>query len=304
MSAQSVATLNEKFGIGTELRFATVADGFNVAVITNSHAAASIAIQGAQILTWTPRREKPVIWLSPGAKFVVGKSVRGGVPVCWPWFGAHASEASFPAHGFARTIPWEVTASQRLKSGATKIAFRLPQTDATRKQWPHSCELELHATLGSTLDIDLITRNTGSAPITIGDALHTYFAVSDVRDISIHGLGGAPYLDKVEDFKRKQQVGPITINQEVDRLYLDTTADCLIDDPRWARRIRVHKHHSRSTVVWNPWLAKAEKLGDMGPNGYLNMVCVESTNAGDDVVTVAPGASHALRVEYSLERLR
>lgn len=303
MSLQSVATLNEQFGLGTELVFATVSDGLIVATIKNCHATASIAIQGAQILTWAPQREKPVIWLSPAAKFATGKSVRGGVPVCWPWFGAHATESSFPAHGFARTVPWEVTGSQRQRDGATKIAFRLVQTDQTRKQWPHASELELHATVGATLDIDLITRNTGNGPVTITDALHTYFAVSDVREITIHGLGRAPYLDKVEGMKRKRQTGPITINQEVDRVYLDTTADCLIDDPRWSRRIRVHKHNSRSTVVWNPWIEKADKMGDLGKDGHLSMVCVESTNASEDAVIIAPGTSHTLRVEYKVEPL-
>lgn len=300
----SAAQLNEQFGITPELRFHDHNNGLQFVTIANSHSAATVALQGAQILNWAPRREKPVIWLSPEAKFAPGKSVRGGVPVCWPWFGAHEKETTFPAHGFARTAPWNVIATEQCRDGATKISFELPLDENTRKQWPYTCELQLHVTVGVNLDIDLLTRNTGDATFTMGDALHTYFAVSDVRKVSIHGLGGAPYLDKVDGMTKKIQKGAVTISQEVDRLYQNTTADCLIDDPLWNRRIRVHKHHSASTVVWNPWIEKSAKLGDMGPRGYLSMVCVESANAGDDVVRIDAGESHRLRVEYGVEPLR
>jgi D-hexose-6-phosphate mutarotase len=157
--------------------------------------------------------------------------------------------------------------------------------------------------VGATLELDLITRNTGPESITIGDALHTYFAVSDVRNIAVDGLDGCTYIDKLDSDKHKQQSGPVTFAAETDRIYLDASADCLINDAGMQRRIRIGKRGSRSTVVWNPWLEKAEGMGDMGENGYLNMLCIESTNAADDVVTIAPGDEHHLWVSYQVESL-
>ena len=299
---QTIENLNARYAIAHHLSFKE-SDGLIVVEIDNAHATASICLQGAHLMTWTPKGQQPVIWLSPAAKLAPGKSIRGGVPVCWPWFGPHPTQASFPGHGFARTVMWEVIGAKALKDSGTWLAFRLAPTDATRAQWPHPCELVLQVVVGNTLDMDLGTLNTGTAPITIGDALHTYFEVSDLREVAIHGLDGIPYIDKVNGSAQKQQAGPISIYQEVDRIYFNTGHDCVIEDPAWKRRIRIAKLGSRSTVVWNPWIEKANKMGDLGENGYLNMVCVESTNAADDVVTIAPQQEHHLWVRYSVEAL-
>jgi len=303
MSHSDYAGLNQRFAIRGQLDFAPGPGGLAVAEVSNVHATATIALQGAHVMTWTPRRERPVIWLSKFAKFVPGKSIRGGVPVCWPWFGPHATESKFPGHGFARTVMWEVLKTESLRDGATQLTFRILQDDTTRAQWPHACEALNIITVGRSLEIELVTRNTGNAAFTLGDAFHTYFEVSDIRHCRIHGLGGLPYLDKVDGGKKKQQTGPVTIGEEVDRIYLDSVADVLIEDPGYRRRIRVAKHGSRSSVVWNPWDQKAAKMGDFGPDGFLNMVCVESTNADADVVQVPPGGEHRLRVRYSVDPL-
>jgi len=303
MTMAELSMLNERFGIHDQLVFSEGPGGLAIVEISNSLAVATVALQGAHLLSWIPRGEKPVIWLSRDARFAVGQSIRGGVPVCWPWFGPHTTQPSFPAHGFVRTVSWQVCETKTLKDGATFVAFRVIRTDATDVFWPHSSELELGVTVGATLKFDLVSRNTGAESITIGDALHTYFAVSDVRHIAIEGLDGCPYIDKLDSDKRKQQSGPVMFSAETDRIYLDARADCLINDAGMQRRIRIGKLGSRSTVVWNPWTEKAERMGDMGENGYLNMVCVESTNAADDVVTIAPGDEHHLRVSYQVEPL-
>ena len=274
-----------------------------VAQVRNTHGTATIALQGAHVMTWAPLGEEPVIWLSPAAKLAPGKSIRGGVPICWPWFGPHATEPKFPGHGFARTVPWEILKTETLADGATRLTFQLVESDATRAQWPHPSSVTCQITVGKTLEIDLVTRNTGQTPITIGDALHTYFQVSDIRQVTIRGLEGCPYLDKVEDGQRKQQQGPVIISAETDRIYLDSSADCLIDDPGLKRRIRIAKRGSRTTVVWNPWTEKAAKMGDFGDDGYLHMLCVESANCADDVVSLPPQGEHHLWVRYSVERL-
>ncbi|OGI40281.1 MAG: D-hexose-6-phosphate mutarotase [Candidatus Muproteobacteria bacterium RBG_16_62_13] len=294
-------TLNRKFGCGGQVAFKAGPGGLAVAEVSNAHGTAVIALQGAHVMTWAPWNEAPVIWLSKAAKFTPGKSIRGGAPVCWPWFGPHAENPKLPGHGFARTVMWDVTGAEALADGATRLSFRIRQDDATRAQWPHASEVMNIVTVGRTLELELVTRNTGAGAITIGDAYHTYFEVSDIRNCRIDGLDGCPYLDKADGGRKKQQAGPVTIDSEVDRIYLESTADIVIDDPGLKRRIRVAKRGSRSSVVWNPWVDKAAKMGDFGADGYLNMVCVESSNAADDVVSIPPGGEHRLWVRYGVE---
>ncbi len=299
----NLTDLNNQFGIGTELVFETALGGQTIATINNEQARASIALQGGHLMTWEPVGTAPVIWLSPAANLTPGKSIRGGVPICWPWFGAHATHADFPAHGFARTTHWDVIDSTSLPDGVTQITLELAPANMPALQWPHPTAVRCQITVGKTLTIELITHNTGQTEITISEALHTYFAVSDVRDISIEGLDGCHYLDKVDGMQKKQQTGNITFASEVDRVYIDTEADCVIRDSALSRQIRIRKTGSHSTVVWNPWIDKATQMGDLGEDGYLRMVCVESANAAKNSVTIQSGNEHRLMVNYSLETI-
>lgn len=303
MNPAELSAVNARHGIPEHVVIREGPGGLGIVDVKNPHATATVALQGAHLLQWRPDGAQDVIWLSGDARFTAGRSVRGGIPVCWPWFGPHPVQAEFPAHGFARTEPWELFQTDALENGATRLAFRLVQSDTVYKLWPHDSELELHMTIGAKLELGLLTRNTGTEAFTIGDALHTYFAVSDIAAISIEGLETCPYIDKMDNDRRKQQAGSITFAAETDRIYLDATSDCLINDPGMQRRIRISKKGSRSTVVWNPWIEKSERMGDMGRNGYRGMVCVESTNAADDVVNLLPGAEHRLAVCYRLEPL-
>ena len=303
MHPYNLDTLNKRFGLADILIFREGPGGLPVVEVFNEQASAVIALQGAHLLQWVPSGEDPVIWLSPEAKFAAGKSVRGGAPVCWPWFGPHEREAGFPAHGFARTVPWEVFETNANADGSTSVGLRLLHSDATRAQWPAASELELYIRIGTTLELDLLTRNTSSTAITIGEALHTYFRVRDIREVSVQGLEDLEYIDKVDGGTRKRQQGPVRFAGELDRIYLDHGSDCLIHDLGLQRRIRIHKRGSHSTVVWNPWIEKAEKMGDLGPDGYLHMLCVESANAAEDVVKIGPGGEHHLWMRYSVEAL-
>ncbi len=294
-----IEALNSQFSIANQLVFTTAPSGLAIVSISNPHASATIALQGSHLMSWAPKGEKPVVWLSPDAKLIPGKSIRGGVPICWPWFGDHAAEANAPAHGFARTSQWQVIETRTLADGATQIKLELEANNMARQQWPHATTVQCIISVGHTLQMELLTGNCGKNDITISEALHTYFAVSDVRNISIDGLDGCDYQDKVEAFKKKQQAGAVTFSAEVDRLYLNTQADCIIHDPGLSRRIRISKAGSESTVIWNPWLKKAEQMGD---DGYLRMVCVESANAGQNSMILAAGAEHSLKVCYSVEK--
>jgi len=297
-----------RFIIPGQLSFRQGAGGLTYVDIDNHGGRATLCLQGAHVVSYRPKSQQaPVVWVSDAAKFAPGKSIRGGVPVCWPWFGAHASEPGYPAHGFARTVAWEVTGTRRRNDARTEITLQLVDSEETRAQWPHATRLALTVVVGEKLELALATTNTGTAPVTIGEALHTYFHISDIGAVAVTGLEGCTYHDKVADFARATQTGEIGFAGEVDRVYVNTAADCVIVDPGLERRIRIAKRGSQSTVVWTPWTEKAGKMGDMGRGksgaGWREMVCVESANAMDNVVSIAPGETHTLAVTYSVEPL-
>lgn len=297
--------LNTQFGINGQLNFREDASGLIVAEINNALGSASLCLQGAHLMTWQPKSQSvPVVWLSRDTKPAVGKSIRGGAPVCWPWFGAHASEASFSGHGFARTVPWRVIESGTEPNGATRLTLRLVANDKTRVQWTDECSVDLTVIVGETLRMELTTENNSNADLEIGEALHTYFQISDIGAITVTGLEGSEYWDKVGGSNLRKQDGAIAFSSEVDRVYIDNAAECVIHDEKLQRRIHIAKSGSLSTVVWTPWVEKANKMGDMGqPDGWREMVCVESANAINNVVKVAAGTAHTLIVEYRAESI-
>lgn len=305
--------LNDRFAIPFKLRFKEqrdgLAEGVVVADITNAHATASICLQGGQVLSWQPvTTADPVIWMSTEAQFVAGKSIRGGIPVCWPWFGAHANNDKLPAHGFARTQPWQVKSTRSLDDGSTEISLTMPMTESMQAMWPYASlnmtQLDMLINVGATLKIALITRNLGAVDFTITEALHTYFSVSDVtqlNQVQVEGLDGIHFHDKAAGWTEGDQVGVIPFASEVDRVYVNTPEKCTIVDTGFKRRIHIAKLGSQSTVVWNPWDERAAHMGDLGQDGWKRFVCVETANARENAVTVAAGQSHTMAVEYRVE---
>jgi glucose-6-phosphate 1-epimerase len=268
-----------------------------VADIQTAHASARVALQGAQVLAWQPAGQQPVLWVSKAAVYAPGKGVRGGVPVCWPWFGARDG---LPAHGFVRTRLWEVRETSQNAAGQVMLRLGMADDASTRTLWDFAFELELTVTVGQTLSMALLTRNTGTAAFTITDALHSYFCVGDIAQTTVQGLDACAYLDKVQNFAQFRQTGGVDFTGETDRIYLDTTADCLIEDQAWGRSIRVAKQGSTSTVVWNPWSEREKAFADMAAGEYKDMLCVETCNAGPDQVTLAPGGTHTLAAVISV----
>lgn len=304
---QNSATLTAKYSAIHGLTFKENASGLTIIEIMTSLCEAKIALQGAQVMTWTPNvpaaKQHPVIWLSPDYKLAPGKSIRGGVPICWPWFGSHATQSSYPSHGFARTVHWDVIAIDAINTGAICLQFRLCHDANSLAQWPHKTPVVCKITVGATLQVELITGNESAVPVQISEALHTYLAVGDVRKTQVTGLENAEYIDKVDGGKRKQHSGAIGIDKEVDRVYLNTENECVVNDAAWRRRIRIKKRNSKSTIVWNPWIEKAEKMGDLGKDGYLGMLCVESGNALENAIQIPPGGEHSLWVSYEVESI-
>ena len=298
-----IEELNTRFGIGKQLKFVEDASGLVVAEIENPLASARLTLQGAHLLSWRPRSTSvPVVWYSEKAKLVQGKPAHSGAPVCWPWFGMHPNNPEFPAHGFARNHPWEVIGASAETDGATRLTLRLLQGADTHAQWPHPSLLTLDVLIGETLRMTLATTNTGDEEFIIGEAFHTYFQVADVAKVNVFGLEGCAYLDKVENFVRKQQEGAIDFSGETDRVYVDTETECVIEDPGLRRRIRIAKSGSATTVVWTPWQDKAANMDDI-EDQWPRMLCVESANAAHNMVKVAPRSTHTLAVEYRTESM-
>lgn len=282
-------------------RFEPGLGGLTRLAITTPEAEAHVYLQGAHVTHFQPAGAAPVLFLSERSFFAAGKAIRGGVPVCFPWFAARAGEPAAPAHGFARTLLWEVE-SLALDGGQSVLAvLRLATNDATRAHWPHDFFLRLHLRVGSLLLMMLEVENTGGTPFQFEEALHTYFAVSDVREVAISGLENASYIDKTDGLKTKALSSePLRFTAETDRVFSATRTTCVLADAGAKRRITVEKSGSATTVVWNPWNAKAVAMPDFGDDEWARMACIETANAGVDAVTLAPGAKHAMRAIISV----
>lgn len=280
--------------------------------ITSNHAELLIAQQGAQVLSYQRLGEPPLLWLSDQAIFRQGKSVRAGVPVCWPWFGnlqrnPQAVQAMYqgeqvPAHGLARTRDWQLLGIEEAAEGL-RIEFSLPEALGDLPGWPHEVELKLLIEMGTQLKLTLSSFNQGNDNVTISQALHSYFAVSDVRQARVEGVENLGYIETLADWELRQQHSALGFAGETDRIYLQTPDLLKIVDPQWNRRITLHATGSRSAVIWNPWTDRARELADMADDGWQRMLCIETANVWDDVVNLAPGASHSLSVTITSEAL-
>jgi glucose-6-phosphate 1-epimerase len=296
-AADSLEVLGEKYAIPGQLIFRKGEDGLVYAEITNNYGQARVFLQGAHLTHYQPCGGAAVIWLSSVSCFEVGRSIRGGIPICWPWFGNNSDDPGKPAHGFARTSLWQVAETGEGEDNGTFIRLFLVDDEKTKKLWPYSFRLELTISVGKSLYMTLAAHNTGLHSFKCTGALHSYFRVADVASIEISGLNGCKYLDKVEKFSQKQQCGPVRFKGETDRIYLDTVETCEIIDPQMKRKICIEKKGSLATVVWNPGAEKATIMTDMQDDAYRQMVCVETANAATDTITILPGKSHILQAE-------
>ncbi|KJK06706.1 D-hexose-6-phosphate mutarotase [Pseudomonas tussilaginis] len=280
--------------------------------ITTDSAELLVAQQGAQVLSYQRLGEPPLLWLSEQAIFKQGKSVRAGVPVCWPWFGQlsrnpQAVQAMYqgaepPAHGLVRGRDWQLLGIA--ETGDTvRVDFNLPDTQGNLPGWPHNVELKLSIVLGEQLTIALTSYNLDNVPVTISQALHSYFAVSDVREVNVEGVDGLRYIETLADWESRAQQGDLGFAGETDRIYLQAPKKLSIVDPAWNRRIHLSSSGSRSAVIWNPWTDRAAQLTDMANDGWQRMLCIETANVWDDVVTLAPGATHTLSLTLRSEPL-
>jgi glucose-6-phosphate 1-epimerase len=271
-------------------------------LIDNPAAKAEIYLHGAQITSWQPAGAEEVIFLSAQSQWQDGKAIRGGIPICFPWFRAKADNPKAPSHGFVRTKAWELDLLET-HNDFTVVSFSTTSDESTREWWPHDFHLLHHVTVGAELTQELVVTNTGKTPLRFEEALHTYYRVSAADSIRIGGLDGVTYLDNTANNLEKKQAGDVVFAAQTDNAYMDTTHAVEIVDPGLRRRIRLTKQASRTTVVWNPWSTGAHSLSDLGDDEWRIMACAEASNIRNYAVELAPGQGHCMKTVIRVEAL-
>jgi glucose-6-phosphate 1-epimerase len=261
--------------------------------IKTAHSSGEVYLQGATVTHFQKNGEQPLLFLSQFSRWQMGQPIRGGVPVVFPWFGPREGSQQ---HGFARVNMWELKEITQMPDGSISLHFGLPPSADASLVTPFRADYVV--TFGKQLTLELLVRNeSADQEFAFENCLHTYFHVGDINAVSVTGLKGATYLDKVDNFARRQETEQhLKFTKETDRIYQDTTGTVEILDAKLQRRITVGKEGSRSTVVWNPWVAKAQQMPDFGDDEYLGMVCVESGNVADNRIVLPPRKSSILKV--------
>jgi glucose-6-phosphate 1-epimerase len=298
----TVETLNEKYGIAGKVKFYKSNGGLITVAINTEGASADISLYGAHALSFIQAGQKDILWMSEKSLFEEGKAIRGGIPLCFPWFGPHPADKTKPQHGFARLQNWDVMNVKEINNETTAIELGLQQSAASLQLWPYHFTATAKFIIGKSLELQLTVANTGNEPFEYSDALHTYFNISNIDSIAVEGLQNATYYDAFGTDLKTQQSQLLYFNAETNRRYVNTASNCIIHDKEYNRKISVEKNGSKVTVVWNPAEATTKTIGDIVPDGYKTFVCVEPANAypGIDMITLAPGQSHTLSTTIKL----
>ncbi len=284
--------LEEKFGIEGELGFVEFEDELPFISISNKYAQADICLYGAHILSFTPHNNMDLLWMSPNSFSQEGKAIRGGIPICFPWFGPHQSDSEKPQHGFGRIMFWDVIETRSEPNGETFIKMQLESSEETRIYWPHDFRAEMTFTIGANLITTLKVINTSTEHFEYGCALHTYYNISAIDHIAIEGLKGTKYYNQLNLEHATQEESLLKIPDALTRHYLNTESEVIIDDPAFRRKISVKKNGSKVTTVWNPGKETCAGIQDIPNDGYEAFVCIEATNAFDNCISLKPGESH------------
>ncbi|RBP82747.1 glucose-6-phosphate 1-epimerase [Shewanella putrefaciens] len=265
------------------------ANGLDYVEVNTALCQARIFLQGAQIDYFQPVGKPPLLWVSSADDYQPGNGIRGGVPVCWPWFGM-SSEANFPQHGFARTRIWALE-SVEMRNQLVDLRFSLKISEQDKIYWPHNTEVSVLFTLGDTLSISLVNTNLDDETVTLTQALHSYFPIEDIHQLQASGFSGSKYIEFAEG-PYPQNTDEVLFDRETDRVYTDLGPVQLLHTPQGT--IEVSRENSQSAVLWNPWIEKSQRLGRFNPEDYLTMVCLEAANVLEDKVVLAAGETHSL----------
>jgi glucose-6-phosphate 1-epimerase len=296
-----VAELDRRFGIPG---IAEVCEGNGELPrvhITGSLGEGEMYLHGAHVTSWKPAGNDELLFMSTKSRWEEGHAIRGGIPICFPWFRAKADDPDAPAHGFLRTKMWQLESIVESDDGVAVSMFA-ESDDQTRRWWPGDFRLVHRVLFGSELSLELVCTNTGTTPIRFEEALHTYNRVADVQQARLQGLNTARFLDNTDSNKEKTQRGDVAIASQTDNAYVNTQNGVDLVDPKMRRRIRLRKGNSLTTVVWNPWAEGAARLRDLGDDEWRQFLCVEASNILDAAVNLAPGQEHKMTAVLSMAK--
>jgi glucose-6-phosphate 1-epimerase len=289
----TIDELNRRFAISGAASITAGNQGLPRVSVLTPVASAEIYLHGAQLTSWRPAGAEEVIFLSQHSQWEAGRAIRGGIPVCFPWFRNKVDDPKAPAHGFVRTKAWQLD-SVEMQGDAVLVSLSTASDEATRAWWPHDFHLTHRLTIGEELAQELVVSNTGNTSLRFEEALHTYYRVGGAEAVRVQGLDGVAYLDNTDGNRKKQQEGDVVFTRQTDSAFIDTTHEVQIYDPLLRRRIRLIKQNSRTTVVWNPWSTGAQTLKDLGGDEWRTMACVEASNIRDFAVDLLPGQLHTM----------
>jgi glucose-6-phosphate 1-epimerase len=292
--------LNERFGITGRAQVTSGNGGLAKLNVMGPLATAEIYLHGAQVTAWRPAGQGEVLFLSEHSKWEGGRAIRGGIPVCFPWFRAKADDANAPAHGFVRTKEWNLESVQAGGDGTVIVVCVTRSDGDSRRWWPYEFQLSHRITIGKTLDMELTVTNTGSTAFRFEEALHTYFRVEDVAQVEMRGLEGVSFLDNMDGNRQKVQADGLRLSGALDNAYIGTGAAVEFYDAALGRTVRTAKENSSTTIVWNPWRQGAAKLADLGDEEWKQMICVEGSNILGGAIWLDPGKQHTMHVEIGL----
>ena len=305
-----VDELNDSYGLAGALRF-DEHNGLARAQVTLPGCTATVYLHGAHLAAWQPTGADPVLYLSPRSEFAAGKAIRGGIPVCWPWFGPRSDGGEGPSHGFARLAAWDVAFAALLPGDnpTLRLTFSLQPTDQSRAlgfdDFRLAYEMIFGQDGGRTLTLRLSVANTGKAPLRFEEALHAYLHAGNVREVTLLGVENALYLDKRDGLKQKHApAAPLAITEQTDRVFPGATGAVVLQDPTLQRTITTAKENSATTVIWNPWNDGSATLGDLPPEGWQQFLCVETANTGADAITLAPLEAHTMEARLTVAHER
>ncbi|MGJ8697464.1 MAG: D-hexose-6-phosphate mutarotase [Verrucomicrobiaceae bacterium] len=300
---QSTDELKAILGNAPEFAIDDIEPALPLIQVTTELSSATISPFGAQVCKWAPTDHPPVLYLSPRAAMDTTKPIRGGIPICWPWFNQNSEDPTLPNHGFARTKFWKLKSAES-NGRSAKLIFTLKSDEETKKLFPHDFELTATIHVADKLRVVLKMKNTGEEPYKVSSALHTYLSVGDLSRIQVEGLKGSHYVDLLQPVGAEEvfQEGALIIDEEIDRIY-KSMSSVLVRDLDRHRSVFVDKAGSRTTVVWNPWIDKSKKLKDLPDRDYKEFLCIEPANAGNDMPTLRPNSSHTIETTIGLRPL-
>ena len=298
----AVEELDRLFGIPEVAKISEGNGGLPRIRITGSRVEGEMYLHGAQVTSWKPAGSDEVLFLSTKSRWQEGRAIRGGIPICFPWFRAKADDPKAPAHGFVRTRNWRLESIVEEDAGVA-ISMSTESDNQTRHWWPAEFRLVHRVVFGPELTLELTCTNTGTPDLHFEEALHTYNRVSDVAKARLQGLDAVQFLDNMDSNAVKIQHGDVTIASATDNAFMGTQKDVDLIDPKLHRRIRLKKANSLTTVVWNPWREAAARLGDLGDGEWTQFLCAEASNILDASVTLAPGEEHTMTAVLSTAKL-